>query len=71
MKNITGTNDLMKINLLRNTLIFRYSYIYNDGKCICGNYQGEQVTNDTCKECTSCDPPQNFLDIYATGNLGK
>ncbi|KAJ8923476.1 hypothetical protein NQ315_010054 [Exocentrus adspersus] len=51
------------------TRYYRYSYIYNTGQCICGNYLGEQVTNVTCSDCDSCDPQQNLMDIYATGNL--
>lgn len=39
---------------------------------MCGNYLGEQISNDTCSECETCNPniKINLTDTYATGNLG-
>ncbi|XP_072402058.1 putative inactive tyrosine-protein kinase Wsck [Diabrotica undecimpunctata] len=48
---------------------YRYSFIYNEGTCLCGNYLGEQVSNETCSECQSCDFKVNLTDTYFTGNL--
>ncbi|CAH1103081.1 unnamed protein product [Psylliodes chrysocephalus] len=53
------------------TKYYRYSFIYNEGNCMCGNYLGEQISNDTCSECETCNPniKINLTDTYATGNL--
>ncbi|XP_028141687.1 putative inactive tyrosine-protein kinase Wsck [Diabrotica virgifera virgifera] len=51
---------------------YRYSFIYTEGNCSCGNYLGEEVSNVTCSECqseTCSDSKVNLTDTYFTGNL--